>query len=65
MGNTHEISSVTLDMSASNVEPELPIFCNQERLLMEGLECQTRHKAFDLLLVVPAKYDLVKTKQNL
>lgn len=43
MGNTQEFSGVTLGKTAimvigvGNMEPELLIFCNKERLLMQGM----------------------------
>jgi hypothetical protein len=71
VGNTQEFSGVTLGKTAimgigvGNMEPELLIFCNKERLLMQGMGSQPRHKTFDLLFILPARYIMVKLKQNL
>jgi hypothetical protein len=46
------------------IELEMASFCNQARLLMEGLGQQPSHKTFDLQFVLPTRCAGVKLEQK-
>ena len=58
---------MTLSKTPSNedMEPELAIFSNQRKLLMEGLEHKPSHKTLDAQYPLPTRGAGIKMEQRL